>query len=195
MGATADRLNRVLLALLGLLLLAAGVAALLPGLGAFGERVQSRRVFSSDAVSFVEDNARWLAPLVAVLALLLALLAMRWLLRQLRTDRVDALDLTEQRNRGETQVDAAALTSALEDAVERCPGVSDAHARVVDVKGREQLLVEVRLADRADIAVARRCLAEGPLIELRQALGDDRCPPVRVELAPSTKGMADRALA
>jgi hypothetical protein len=187
MGSRADRLNRVLLTLLGLLLLAAGVTGLLFGSGALGGRFERRRILSDDAVTFFEDNAGWIWPLVALVALLLALLALRWLLQQLRTDRVDDVDLTEYRNSGEVHVDAAALTDALVDAVERCPGVDDASARLIRTKGREQLLLHVRLADRTDLAAARRVLAEGPLTDLQQVLGD-LAPRVLVELEPSTKG-------
>jgi len=40
----------------------------------------------------------------------------------------------------------------------------------------------------------RSALADGPLTDLRQALGADTCPQVRVELEPSTRGRA-RSLA
>jgi hypothetical protein len=188
MGARADRLNRALLTLLGLLLSAAGVSGLLLGSGALGERYVRGRLLSPDFVDFVEDEAPWLWPLLALLALLLALLALRYLLLQLRTDRVDAVDLTERRNRGETRVDAAAVTDALVDAVEACSGVESASARLIRVRRREQLLLYVRLADRADVGRARRELGEGPLTDLRRVLGEAACPQVRVELEPSTKG-------
>lgn len=187
MGSRADRLNRVLLTLLGLLLLAAGVTGLVLGSGVLDEGFADRRVLADDTVGFVEDNAGWIWPLVALAAVLLALLALRWLVQQLRTDRVDDLDLTEYRNHGEVHVNSAALTDAVVDAVEQCPGVDNASARLIRVRGSEQLLVHVRLADRTDLAAARRALADGPLTDLQQVLGD-LAPPVRVELEPSTKG-------
>lgn len=188
MGARADRLNRALLSLLGLLLSAVGVSGLLFGSGALGEQYVQRRLLLPDLVSFVEDEALWLWPLLALLALLLALLALRYLLLQLRTDRVDAVDLTDRRNHGETWIDAAAVTDALVDAVEACPGVESASARLIRVRRREQLLLYVRLADRADVGQARRALGDGPLTDLRRVLGEAGCPQVRVELEPSTKG-------
>lgn len=187
MGARADRLNRTLLTLLGLLLLVAGVSGLLFGSGALGERYPQRYLLSPGSVSFVADEAPWLWPVLAALALLLALLALRYLLLQLRTDRVDAVDLTERRNSGETRIDAAAITDALVDAVEACSGVESASARLIRVHRREQLLLYVRLADRADVGQTRRALGEGPLTDLRRVLGD-ACPEVRVELEPSMKG-------
>jgi hypothetical protein len=189
MGARADRVNRVLLALLGLLLLAAGVAGLLVGSGALGDDLGDRRVLPDDTARFVDDNAGWLWPVAAAVGLLLALIALRWLLAQLRTDRVEDIDLTEYRNRGEVHVDAAALTDALVDAVEQCPGVDSASARLIRVRGRDQLLLHVRLAERTDLAEARQALADGPLADLRRVLGDDAAgPDVRVELEPSAKG-------
>jgi hypothetical protein len=189
MGARADRLNRVLLALLGLLLLAAGAAVLLAGSGLLGDDVSRRRLVHPQVSDFVARHDQWLWPVVAVLALLLSLLALRWLLLQLQTDRIDAVDLTQFRRSGETHVDAAAVTSALVEAVEQCPGVDSGTARLVRVRGRAQLLLHVRLADRADLAATREQLAHGPIRELAQALGEDS-PEVVVELEPSTKGSA-----
>lgn len=187
MGARADRLNRVLLTLLALLLLAAGVAGLLLGTGVLDERYQRNRVLPDETGPFVTDNAGWLWPVVTLLAVVLSLLALRWLLLQLGTDRRGTLDLTTTRTDGETRVEAGAVTDALVDALERLPGVDAASARFITVKGREQLLLHVRLADRADVAQARQALADGPLTELRQVLGE-ACPPVVVELEPSTRG-------
>lgn len=194
MGSRADRLNRFLLSLLGLLLLIAGVTGLLFGFGAFGEQLAGDRVLAREVEQFVVDQAAWFWPLVAALSLVLAVFALRWLVLQLQTDRVGDLDLTERRNDGETHVDSTAVTDALVDATEATPGVQSASARLVRVRGQEQLVLTVRLADRVDLAATRRALAEGPLTDLRQALGADTCPPVTVELEPSTRGQA-RSLA
>jgi hypothetical protein len=188
MGARADRLNRVLLTLLGLLLLAAGVTGLLFGLGVLGQDVADRRILGPQVSRFVGDNAAWFWPVVALVALLLGLLALRWVLQQLRSDRVGYLDLTTERSRGETLVASPAVTEALVAATERCAGVDGASARLVEVRGGERLLLHVRLADRADVAETRQQLAQGPLSELRRTLGEQTCPDVRVELEPSTKG-------
>jgi hypothetical protein len=194
MGARADRLNRFLLTLLGLLLLTAGIVGLLFGFGAFGERRARERVLDPDVTDFVVRNADWFWPAVALACLLLALLALRWLFQQLRTDRIGSLDLTRDRARGETSIATGAVTDALVDQVERLPGVESANARLVRLSGRRQLLLHVRLADRADARAVRRSLAEGPLTELRQVLGGAAWPAVCVELEPSTKGQS-RAVA
>jgi hypothetical protein len=188
MGSRADRLNRVLLSVLGVTLLALGTTGLLLGSGVLGERFERRRVLSDDVVGFVEDNAAWVWPVAAAGALLLALPALRWLLQQLRTDRIPAVDLTEDRKHGETAIATGALTDALVDAVEQSAGVDDASARFVREHGRDLLLVHVRLADRTDLAAARRALADGPLADLRRLLGETATPDVRIELEPSTKG-------
>lgn len=188
MGARADRLNRVVLSLLGLLLLAAGVAGLLFGSGVLGERFAQDRILPRGTGAFVVDNAAWLWPLVVLAAVLLSLLALRWLAQQLRTDRVGDVDLTVDRSAGETRVEAAAVTDALVDAVQDSPGVDDASARFISVRGHDQLLLHVRLADRTDLAAARRALGEGPLTDLKQVLGDGALPEVVVELEPSSKG-------
>ncbi|MCY7365538.1 MAG: alkaline shock response membrane anchor protein AmaP [Frankiaceae bacterium] len=193
MGAHADRLNRVVLTLLGLLLLSLGVLGLLPALGVLGERSDDL-VLPRDVEDFVTNNAGWLWPLVALLLVLLALIALRWLVQQLRTDRVGDLDLTRDRANGETHLRASAVTDALTTAVEQMPGVESAAARVIRRHGSRVLLLKVRLADRADAAQVRRALAHGPLAELRTVLGGLSWPDVRVELEPTSKGSA-RAVA
>lgn len=188
MGSRADRLNRVLLTLIALVLIAAGTTGLLFGLGALGQDRASDLVLSGKVEQFVVEQALWFWPLVAVVLVLLALLALRWLLQQLRTDRVGDLDLTEHRNRGETRVDTAAVTDALVEATQRCAGVDSASARVVQVRGDDRLVLSVRLADRADLAEVRRQLATGPLTDLRHVLGETTCPVIAVELEPTTRG-------
>lgn len=189
MGARADRLNRVVLTLLGVLLLALGVLGLLPALNLLGDRSDDL-VLARDTQDFVTSNAGWLWPLIALLLVLLALVALRWLVQQLRTDRVGDLDLTRDRSSGETHLGAAAVTDALSTAVEQTPGVDSAAARVIRLHGRRVLLLKVRLADRADAGQVRRALADGPLTELRTVLGGQSWPDVRVELEPSSKGSA-----
>lgn len=188
MGSRADRLNRILLTLLALVLLAAGTTGLLFGLGAFGRDRTSDLVLSSEVEEFVVGQAEWFWPLVAVVFVLLGVLALRWLLQQVRTDRLGDIDLTEHRNRGETRVDAAAVTDALVEATQRCAGVDSAAARIVRVRGVDRVVLGVRLADRADIAEVRRLLATGPLTDLRHVLGESTCPDVVVELEPTTRG-------
>ncbi len=188
MGSRADRLNRFLLTLLALVLLAAGTTGLLFGLGAFGQGRTSDLVLSSEVEEFVVGQAEWFWPLVAVVLVLLGLLALRWLLLQVRTDRLGDIDLTEHRNRGETRVDAAAVTDALVEATQRCAGVDSATARIVRVRGADRVVLGVRLADRADIADVRRQLTTGPLTDLRHVLGESICPDVVVELEPTTRG-------
>lgn len=188
MGSRADRLNRVLLTLIALVLVAGGTTGLLFGLGALGQDRASHLVLSGDVEDFVVEQAPWFWPLAAAVLVLLALLALRWLLQQVRTDRVGDLDLTEHRNSGETRVDAAAVTEALVAATQRCAGVDSASARIVRVRGADRLVLGVRLADRADVAEVRRQLATGPLTDLRHVLGESTCPDVFVELEPSPRG-------
>ena len=190
MGSRADRLNRVLLSLLGLLLLAAGTTGLLFGLGAFGEQRSQSQVLSGEAERVLLDPEWWLWPVVAVVLAVLGGLALCWLVLQLRTDRVGDLELTERRGEGETHVDAGAVTDALVDATEDVPGVERASARLVSRRGREQLVLTVRLADRADLASVRQQLADGPLTDLRRCLGEQASPDLRVELEPSPRGSA-----
>ena len=80
-----ERLNRVLLTIVGLLLVAAGIYTLLRSWGALGDAAAAEPLFTANARDWVQRNEEWFWPVMAGVSTLVALLALRWLLAQLRT--------------------------------------------------------------------------------------------------------------
>ena len=174
------RANRVVLALLGLLLTAAGAAALAAGLGLFGARFSDRPVLDRPVASFVDASA-WFWPVVAVAGGLLALLCLWWLLAQARSDRVAEVPLARDPRRGDTELAAAALTDAVEDEVEGYRGVTRARAGLSGASTAPLLTLTVTLDGRVDAGELHRRIVDDAVAHARQALGKPDLP-ARVEL-------------
>jgi hypothetical protein len=185
-----DRLNRFVLALLGLLLLGAGGLGIAAGAGAFpGHR--DPEIFPRS----VRDYARttnWFWWAVAGACLVIAVLALRWLLDQLRTERASRLDLTTQSREGVTMVHAGAITDAVAQEAEGLRGVTRASAGLRDRLGKK-LTLAVDLADFADIAAVRDGLEGTVVVHARQVV-DDPTLPVDIELRQGRARGGDRGL-
>ena len=175
MGAPADRLNRVLVALLGLLLLTGGVLALVRSFGGFGARLADDRLLTEGQTRFTEDNA-WVWIVVAAVAVLLALLALRWLLAQLRSDRSGTMDLEPDPRKGATTLHPSALTTAVCQEIESYRGVRSARARLLHDDRHPDLVLDVDLDDRADIAATRARIETDALAHARTGLGLSQLP-------------------
>jgi hypothetical protein len=179
MSARVNGLNRTVLALLGLLLLAAGGLGLAYSFGAFG--TEQRPLLPQPMRDYASDQG-WFWWAVAGVCLLLALLGLWWLLAQLKTDRVGRLDLTTDDRDGVTTLHAGAVTDAVEAEVEGLRGVAGVSASLIERRGR-RLTLAVDLAEYADIAEVRQTMEERVVAHVRQAL-DDPDLLVDVELRP-----------
>lgn len=175
-----ERGNRLVVALLGLLLAGAGGAALATALGAFGREAGDRPVLDPTVVAFAEDNG-WYWPAIGVAAALVALLSLRWLLAQARSDRVSTLPLSRDPRRGHTDLDAAALTGAVEDEIEVGHGVSRARAVLSGATTAPLLTLTVTLDGRVEVDEVHRRVVEGAVAHAREALAAPELP-VRLEL-------------
>lgn len=181
MSTRVDTVNRTVLVLLGLLLVAPGALGLVAAAGGRGPDLGSAPVLP-DALREVAADTWWFWPAVGAACLVVAALALRWLLAQLRTDHVGEMDLTDDPREGVTVLDGAAVATALTAEVAELPGVSGASARLRDRRGA---LVDLRvdLDARADVALVRERIESEVVPHLRQAL-DQPDLPVTVELRP-----------
>jgi hypothetical protein len=182
MTATIDRVNRVLLTLLGLICLAGGVIILLLSVRVFGDSPADQPILRPDTRAFADRNAGWFWAAVGIGAGLLALLALRWLIAQARTQRVAALNLEPNRGIGHTRVSSGALGEAVEDEVERIRGVSRASARMLGKPAQPLLRLDVKLADDADLGYVRSRIEQDTVPHARQAVSMAQMP-VWVRLA------------
>jgi len=165
-----ETVNRVLLTILGLLLLAAGVYTLLRSWGAFGDAAADDPLFTPAARDWVDRNQDWFWPVMAGLSTLLALLAVRWLLAQLRTDRPGNSDLAWSTPTGRTRIRAGAISDAVSDDIESDPGVERAVVRMVGDEQHPELHVYVDARDDASLADLRDHLEDSAIPQLCSAL-------------------------
>ncbi|WP_055749361.1 hypothetical protein [Frankia sp. AvcI1] len=175
-----DRRNRVILAALGVLLTAAGVLALLVGVGVFGDSRSDQPVLDPTVRGFAAGHG-WFWPVVGVASGLVALLALAWLAQQARTDRSPGLDVTHDAL-GDVHLPAAALTDAVADDVAAIAGVEGARA---ELRGRREpsLDIAVRVTRGTDVpgVVGEVC---GPVLgRARRALGRPDLP-AQVNIRP-----------
>ncbi|CAN5541446.1 hypothetical protein BH18ACT8_BH18ACT8_10040 [soil metagenome] len=181
MSARGNVANRIVLAVLGLLLLAAGGLGLALSVGTFGAWRATYPVLPEEVRTF-PDERPWFWWAVAGALLLIAVLALLWLLTQLKTDRTTRLDRTTDARDGYTTLHAGALTKAVEDDAIGIPGVTNASAHVHDHRWQE-LSLRVDLADSADIGAVRARLENAVVAHLREGVSDSSFP-VSIELRP-----------
>ena len=193
MSTRAGVVNRVVLAALGLLLLAAGGLGIARGVGAFGEKRESSPLFPERVYTFPVDRPWFWWAVIGVL-LLIALLALAWLLSQLKVNRpATRLDQTTDARDGYTTLHAGALTKAVEEDALGIPGVAKASANVHDRK-RQELSLSVDLAASADIDAVRARLESEVVARLREAVSNPDFP-VHIELRPGTSRTPERSVA
>ena len=164
-----DRLNRVLLVTVGLLLAGLGTAGLLRGAGVFGGDSRDLVVSPWLRAEARERQALLLA-LLALAGVMLLWLGFSWLTAQLPEDRsVGKVTLGRTEHATRVDVVARAITDALAADVRRVEGVTDASARVV----REDPLtidIDVSLEEGTDLNAAGAAIAGRPKRRLVEAL-------------------------
>jgi hypothetical protein len=178
----ADRTNRLVLALLGLLVLAAGAAALTASLGGFGTAFARRALFANHVSAYIGRHGTWLWAAAAFICLLIALAALRWLLVLLTsTDRAGDITIPSSKDHGTTMLRPTALTGALAGEIETYHGVDAAKGRVIGDARHPQIVVAVTARPTADLPALHRRLQAEALAHARQALGQADLP-IQLEL-------------
>ena len=191
MSSRANVVNRVVLTVLGLLLIAAGGLGLALSAGAFGAWRATYPVLPQQVSTF-PDESPWFWWAVAGVLLLIAVLALLWLLAQLKTDRTSRLDRTTNARDGYTTVHASALTRAVEDEALGITGVTRASATLREHRG-QRVFLRVGLADSADVGEVRARLEDEVVAHLREAVGDPLFP-VTIDLRPGAGRTPQRSV-
>lgn len=170
MTGRALRVDRTVVALLGLLLLAGGVLGLVRSAGGFGRAAADAALVTDGQVSLAERYSPWTWVALAVAGALVALLALRWLMAQLRTDGLRTLDLEPDDAHGTTTLQSSAVSTAVREEVEGYRGVSGASASLHDDPHHPRLELRVDVDDRADLVEVRRRVEQEAVAHVRQAL-------------------------
>ena len=183
-AARVNATNRTVLALIGLVLLAAGVGGLLLSLNLIANGTGQSPVVPDTVAGFVAGTS-WLPWAAAAAAVVVALLGLWWLLAQFRVDWPSQLDLTGDRPDGTTTLAAGAFTDAVEDDAESIRGVTGASANLRS-KPTRRLDLTVNLAAFADLGEVRRSLEQQTAARTRQVIDQPNLP-IRIELRPTRR--------
>ena len=160
------RLNRTLLLIVAVVLLAAAAFALLTGFGVL--RLLSRDAPLTPTTLSPPTWASWVAVVAAVVV---GLLALRWLLAQTqRRPKTGTWRLEADPGRGGTRLDAQTAIDPFVDEVEALPGVHRASARLSGTSTRPALHLVIGTEDAADVPELRRRISTEALPRLQQAL-------------------------
>jgi MFS family permease len=183
----ADRTSRAVLALLGLLLLAAGTAGVLAGTDVLGRDVDRRHLLDNPVAGFIGDNTEWFWPVVALVAAVLAVLALRWLIALLSpAPGTRDIVIGGDRSAGRTILRSGALGDALTTELQTYRGVHAARVRVSGPPTAPALGITVRTTEDADLARLLRRIETGALAHAREALDAPRLP-VRLDLTATDR--------
>jgi hypothetical protein len=165
--------NRIGLTVVAVLLLLAGAAIVTVNQQVFGTAAAAGRIYPQQVSSWVHGH-HWIFWVLALAALVVALLALRWLLVQLRTDRVHQLvmdtesDLTP--GSGRTSLAADAVAAAVADQAGSITGVRRAAAVLSGPRDAPELWLDVTVDENADSAGIRALLSSTVIRDARQAL-------------------------
>ncbi|MFF7712726.1 hypothetical protein [Streptomyces sp. NPDC007988] len=175
------RLNRALLAVFGVLLLAAGLFAVAAHF--------SRLTFLDGGAPLIDDAAApstWVLWATAAAAVVLGLLALRWLAAQVaRRPKTHTWHLERNPAQGSTRLAANAATAPFLSEVTTYAGVRDARATLAGSREDPTLAMVITTDQDGDLAAINHRLTTDGLPRLRQAL-DLSTLPLTVEYRLTT---------
>ncbi len=160
------RLNRFLLFVVAIVLLAAAAFALLTAFGVL--RLLRREQNLTAPMLSLPTWASWVAVVAAVIV---GLMCLRWLLAQtLRQPKTGTWSVEADPSAGATRISAQTAVDPFVDEIEGYPGVHRASAKLSGTVSRPMLHVVIGTEDGADINELRRRIDADALVRLRQAL-------------------------
>lgn len=176
-----DRVNRALLALVGLVLIVLGALVLALGWSVLGTDRADDPVIPAGLTTFIRDSP-WYWWAVAAACVVIGLLLLRWLVGQLHTSSLSELAVEPNRSDGETVLEADAISDAVEHEVATIGGVRGASMQLLGQRSKHRHKLTVLLDERADINAVRSRLSRQTVPNLRQALDFDD-PKLDIRLA------------
>jgi len=180
-----SRLNRSLLAALGLLLLAAGAAVLAVGLGLLPGVGPDTALLPS-----LPTTAGWGAYAAAAAGTLLGLLALRWLLAQAHRRPPESIWQLDGSSTtpGSTALPTSAAATAIARDVSAYRGVDTATATLAGARSAPTVHLDVAVETHPSVADLRDRITDEALPRLRTALQTYRLP---AQLVPSRRPRRD----
>jgi hypothetical protein len=179
----ADRTNRIALTLFGLLLLAAGGAAMAASTGVFGDSFSRQALLVNRVSRYFGSHSGWLWPAIAVGFAILGLACLRWMLALLAsTDRAGDIVVGASTDEGTTILQPAALVDALTSEVSAYRGVDSASGRIIGDGRDPEVVLTVITAQTADLQALHHRIEAEALAHARHAVGNPAMP-IQLHLA------------
>ncbi|AXJ10622.1 hypothetical protein [Arthrobacter sp. PM3] len=173
MRQNAGTLNRIWLAVLGILLLAAGTAQLLQANGTlqalFSTAPAGQRVATGDLSALFAPQ--WVAAIILIIGVVVGVLGLLWIIAQIpRKNRARAYRLHDDGSREFTFCDPSVLAAAVENRINTLPGVVTSAALLRGTARAPDLTLKVTVNDRADVLDLIRSIQTSAQPELSYAL-------------------------
>jgi hypothetical protein len=188
-----DRIDRISLTLIGLILLAAGALGLARSYGAFGRAEASDPFLLDDLRSFVGRNGDWIWPCAFVGALVVAYLGYRLLRLQIVAGpKPRAIEHIESDD--SISFASSALTDAIAEDLDRYPTIASARARVVHTAdaGAAEIDLALTVADDVALGELRRQIEAEAMVRARTAIESSSvCPHVVLTLTETSRRRLD----
>ncbi|MET4136686.1 hypothetical protein [Pseudarthrobacter sp. PvP090] len=174
MRQNAGTLNRTWLAILGILVLAAGTALLLQASGTLHALLNTapawQSVVTGDLHAFLAPPG--VAAVVLIIGLIIGVLGLLWIIAQIpRRNSAGAYRLHDDGSRGFTLCDPSVLAAAVEKQINTLPGVVTSAALLRGSANAPDLTLKVTVNDRADVRDVIHRIQTTTLPELSSALG------------------------
>lgn len=204
MRETAGKLNRTWLAIIGVLLLLAGVAGVLVSSDLARTAAESNnlainppgteeRIFSSSPLDLLSNPTA--AIITIIISAVLGLLALAWLSAQVpKRHQASTFRLhTDHGSKGYTLCDPKVVASAVETHTQSLPGVTDASALLRGSSKYPELNLEIKIDDRADIQEILQLISTDVAPGLETAL-ETQLQNLAVLINVSTRSQNDKAV-
>ena len=183
----ADKTNRTVLLLVGLIAAAVGISGLLASFGFFGTSWKHRSLLDNRVARYFGEQSSWLWPVIAVGAGLITLACLYWLYVLLfSTDRAGDLRMTGDKSAGRTTLATDALSDAVSEEIASYHGVARSNARVLGDSASPKLAINASLEEGADLAALRRRIESEAVSHARQALARPELP-VQLDLTVTSR--------
>ncbi|MFF9125196.1 alkaline shock response membrane anchor protein AmaP [Streptomyces sp. NPDC014889] len=180
-------LNRILLALAGLVLLGGGLLILFAGLDIYRRHglvppVGWPLTAADDVLLSSADRVRWSSqgwwwwPAVIAALTLITVLALWWLLSQLPRRHADGIAVGGSPPQEGVELRGRALSDAIASEAGALPGVQQAHVHITGPTAQPHTRISLTLTPQGKPAAVLHALCEGPLHTAQQCTGSPHMP-------------------
>lgn len=176
-----DRVDRVVLALIGALLVAVGTAVLLHSTGALGGRRQDSPVISSGTAAWYATNGSWFWPTLAGVALVVVILGVWWASAQVRMRGTSRIEL-ERNVAGTVAVAGGYLADCIEQDAATQDDIERARARITTTDSTVHVWLTIWVGPPYDVGRAVARVTKTVLPHVRATLDGENPPQIRTHV-------------